>query len=82
MIISSWEMMLLSLVLSSILERSPSCWIATRGLVRNTSVANAFWDEPRAFASKVVQYPAKSCCTMLSTVDLPAPAEPYSTMNF
>src|SRR5574344_1712472 len=52
MVTFSWATTLLSLVLSSILDRSPSCWIATRGLLAIEARANEFVFSPMAFASK------------------------------
>ena len=50
-VISSCDTRLFSLVLSSILDKSPSCCIATSGFVLNASSANELLDEPNALAS-------------------------------
>ena len=52
--ISSWDTIEFSFVLSSILLRSPSCCMDTRGLSRNISKAKELLKEARALASNVL----------------------------
>ena len=50
-VMSSCDTRLFSRVLSSILDKSPSCCIATRGFDLNASRAKELLDDPSAFAS-------------------------------
>ena len=72
----SWDTSEFSRVLSSMRERSPSCWIAISGFDLNASSANALDDDPSTLESNTDQYPSKSFWTMFSTVDLPLPGGP------
>src|SRR5215831_720451 len=80
--IISCEITWLSLVLSLMCDRSPSCWMATRLLVRNISEENRLDWSVNSLASNTVQYPSNSQERILRNVDFPVPAAPYSTMNF
>ena len=80
-IISSPETRLLSTELSSILLRSPSCCIATRGLLANASNGNAP-PPTRSLAINGAVYPSSNCSTRFRNVDLPVPPGPTKTMNF
>ena len=62
--------------LSSMRDRSPSCWIATRGLSLNTSMAKVAEGDARALASNEAVYPSNSCEITLRIVLLPLPASP------
>src|SRR3954465_7564403 len=76
MIMSSWDTIEFRRVLSSMRLRSPSCWIATRGLFLNTSVAKVALLDPSAFPSNDVVYPWNRLSTIFKIVDFPVPAEP------